>query len=300
MREGRAWGRFTGLLWGFVAFSGAQAETRRICFINGADGMNQTFHQEIPALFKDQYDLEFVPLDVGARGEIAAKSYRLMHLVNEILQERPNFQCHLYAYSMGGVVARYAFAHEKIQRDNRDLDWSQVFRTYTTFATPHRGTPVADLIAELFPQLRGRGLETLSERSMYAVNDERDPGYWGVPPMTSFSYSSYLASRQDAATLSHKVFYDFITKDSKIRGVDPRNDGMVPLRSQSYGRNVATLRVPHSYFGLDPNLRSSFALGAEKLFKMHWDCLEKGRSDLWPAFLDSGYFAPNDANPFCH
>ncbi len=108
--------------------------------------------------------------------------------------------------------------------------------------------------------------------------------------MPIYSYGSFLLDRRDATSFSQKFAFDFIFKDSIQRSLDPRNDGLIPLRSQSFGRHLANLTVPHSYFGMDQNLMPYFKLNAVDLYKMHWDCLETGQSALRVGFINSGYF----------
>ena len=137
-----------------------------ICYLNGADGMSSYFKTKVPEYFKTQFGISFVPVDMGSRGDIKIRAQRFRIAVQDILKKTPDFQCHLFAYSMGGLVARYAFAKMKIQTSSVEIPWNTIFKSLTTFASPHRGTPMADLIGEFFPEMEGSGLETLSERAL--------------------------------------------------------------------------------------------------------------------------------------
>jgi len=263
-----------------------------ICYLNGASGLDAVFRQEVPNYFARNYGIQFTPIDIGRRGDVATRAERFLAFVDRKLAKDPTFQCHLMAFSMGGVVARYSFARLKLAQSS----WASVFPSLTTFASPHLGTPVADLMGDFFPDLRGRGLETLSERAMEPINNPQSREYWKMPPgIRSFSYRSFMRSEQDAASFAHKIIYEFIFKDSEQRHLDPRNDGMVPLRSQSFGIRLADFKVPHSFFSYDAFLLPFYPLSTVDLFKMHWDCLETGYSSWLPKFQALTYFENHSA-----
>jgi hypothetical protein len=288
------------ILLGFLLFfsQAAKAEST-ICYVPGAQGLRMSFISELREYFKDRPGVAIVPFDVGRRGDVQTRAARFLTLFEAQLKENPDFKCHLMAYSMGGVLTRYAFAKLKLVVNQKEYQWPDVIQSFSTFASPHGGTSVADLIGEFFPDLRGRGLESVSERSMALVNDPRNLDYWVFPAIPSYSYRTYIDNREQAYNVVYKMAHEYILKDSQMRGIDGRNDGLVPYRLQGFGQVLADFTAPHSFF--TDRFEDFFPMGAHELLKMHYDCLTTGHSDLLNSFRQEEYFHPQAGfDTFCN
>ncbi len=289
--------RAFGIGLGFLVFFSGDVFARNpgprstaLCYLHGAEGLKVGFSKELLKTFSDLPGTNVVIFDLGKKGDIASRARRFQQKLELELSKKPDFQCHLMAYSMGGVVARYAFSKLALQND---VAWDSTVLSLTTLASPHRGTPIADLIWEFFPNLMGRGLESLSERALKNVNNESHDDYWAQPEIPTFSYRSYIAERDEAYTFVYKFGHEFIQKDARRRGLDPRSDGLVPYRSQAIGEVLADIRVPHSYFtDLLPDYYPSSGFD---LIRMQWDCLEGESSSEREDFLSSYYFEASES-----
>lgn len=152
----------------------------------------------------------------------------------------PCQRVNLIAHSMGGLDSRYAIARFGLDERVASL---------TTIATPHRGTPLADLVAgacgivpmRALRTLIGRvGLQTaavdwLTTQSTGVINrDIRDAD--GV------LYGSIVGRAQRQAMLSNPVL---LSGHMYIAIRAGANDGMVPVTSQCWGEVLDEIDADH-------------------------------------------------------
>jgi triacylglycerol lipase len=164
---------------------------------------------------------------------------RAQVLADAIQQAYPNGEVHIIAHSMGGLDSRTLIAGNL-----NGLSVPGRIATLTTLSTPHRGSPIADLLAGPRPDdhrrlaydaithfLSERGLDVGATANLTTEAASR------VPDVTQthkhIRYQSYFAcgrpgGRPTAFALLPAHFY--------IGEVtDQQNDGVVALESAKYG-----------------------------------------------------------------
>ncbi len=168
------------------------------------------------------------------------------HLMTWRRQGRWSEKVNLIGHSMGGLDARYLVSR---------LDGAPYVASVTTLCTPHRGSPVADVVANTFPvpisaltnldRLDLRGLDNLRVQTMVHFNKQ-------VPDDPRVSYFSYSAVKPGKdVSLSLKWSYPL------VEAAEGPNDGMVSLTSAKWGTHIKTLdNVDHAeIINWDPSPR---------------------------------------------
>ena len=161
---------------------------------------------------------------------IQVRAQRLAEMVRALDAPRVN----LVAHSMGGLDARYAISR---------LGLADRVASLVTIGTPHRGTPVADLGAEMVRRLRlgpalgslfdVNALHDLTTSSMLAFNRE-------VRDSPGVRYLSVVArARRGAVHPLLKLAHRWMLRTSG------ENDGLVPLRSQRWGQVLREIDADH-------------------------------------------------------
>lgn len=140
------------------------------------------------------------------------------------------------AHSMGGLDARWAIARLGLARQVAAL---------VTVGTPHRGTPVADLGADLAARLglhralalAGVGLEALDDLTSARLEKFNE----AVPDVASVSYASVVGDvrRKRRANPLLLPTHLWLTERSGA------NDGVVPADSQRWGQVLAEIDADH-------------------------------------------------------
>jgi triacylglycerol lipase len=169
---------------------------------------------------------------VPAVGTIAARAEELARCVEEVEARRVN----LVAHSMGGLDARWAIARLGLRRRVGAL---------VTVGTPHLGTPLADLSADLMGRL---GLERalavggvsldafrdLTTARMARFNEE-------VPDDRSVAYASVVGVVRRARRTNPLLVPGYLW----LQGCAGPNDGVVPAASQRWGEVLAEVEADH-------------------------------------------------------
>jgi triacylglycerol lipase len=166
-----------------------------------------------------------------AAAPVAERAAVLARFVTGLDARRVN----LVAHSMGGIDARYAIHH---------LGLADRVASLTTIGTPHRGTPLANLsdqkLFRLVQQLAGalgldtRGMADLTPAAMVRFNRE-------VVDADRVAYGCILAHASRAATVN-----PFLLATWRYLGhAAGPNDGIVPLASQRWGEELASIEADH-------------------------------------------------------
>jgi triacylglycerol lipase len=140
------------------------------------------------------------------------------------------------AHSMGGLDARYAIAR---------LGLASRVSALVTVGTPHLGTPVADLTADLASKLgidtalslAGVSLEALRDLSsarMTRFNQE-------VPDVPSVCYASVVGRVAQKLRTNPLLLPGYLWLAER----EGANDGVVPAASQRWGRVLAEIEADH-------------------------------------------------------
>jgi triacylglycerol lipase len=165
---------------------------------------------------------------VPAAASIATRAQRLADLIRALPEPRVN----IVAHSMGGLDARYALAQ---------LGLSDKVASLTTIATPHLGTPLADVgskllarVVRLFGRLFDlRAFVDLTTAQMDEFN-RSNPNVAGV------SYGSVIARSTQLRT--HPLLW--ATHRYLTERAGP-NDGVVPSASQPWGDVLREIDADH-------------------------------------------------------
>jgi len=167
-----------------------------------------------------------------ALGGIEARARELAGCVRAMGEERVI----ILAHSMGGLDARHAIAR---------LGLAPQVAALVTVGTPHRGTPVADLTADLAQKLgiaralalAGVGLEALHDLTterMERFNQE-------APDVGSVSYACVVGSIGRKLRVNPLLLPTHLWMAER----DGPNDGVVPAASQRWGEVLAEIDADH-------------------------------------------------------
>ncbi|MBA3453120.1 MAG: alpha/beta fold hydrolase [Deltaproteobacteria bacterium] len=166
------------------------------------------------------------------------------------IEALPHDRIDLIAHSLGGLDARFALAHLGLARRVRSL---------ITVGTPHRGTPIADLLhkgpldwARRLVGVLGmpiEALEWLSTESLEQFN--RD-----VPDVAGVRYGCVVGGLHKADSV---VPLALVPAHAYLRKVAGVNDGVVPVSSQYWGETLAEIEADHfSQIGWRVAVRHTF------------------------------------------
>ncbi len=232
----------------------AWARGETLCYIPGAGGGSEYTMSELPVALARK-GIPTVTFNVGRTGLVQERAQTFVRLLEAEIRRDASFRCHVAAFSMGGVLIRYAVSH----LDYRD-PWSghraksvrDRILSITTLATPHRGTPLPRILSRF---ARGKyeideGDWQMNEDVMARFNDPKYPETYS-PLETSIPFYSvrlWIPSDKEALHIIKRVSFRLLRGDLLGRGLDPMNDTVVPTASQGFGREIATLRLPHAYF----------------------------------------------------
>jgi triacylglycerol lipase len=140
------------------------------------------------------------------------------------------------AHSMGGLDARYAIGR---------LGAAPQVAALVTVGTPHRGTPLADLTADLAGRiglaralaLAGVGLEALHDLTgagLERFNEE-------VPDVGSVAYGSVVGAERSRRRMNPLLIPSHVWLSNRVGP----NDGVVPADSQRWGEVLAEIEADH-------------------------------------------------------
>jgi triacylglycerol lipase len=150
----------------------------------------------------------------------------------------------LLAHSQGGLDARWLVSK---------LGYAGRVRAVVTIATPHHGSPVADLALGLVPGpvqsavdaivgVLGWSLEGAREVTVQNMEQVFNPGVPDMPGVAYWSYSGHAAPLGIGAGWLHAPLlatWTFLEADAGA------NDGMVPEASAHWGRFMGQLPADH-------------------------------------------------------
>jgi triacylglycerol lipase len=157
----------------------------------------------------------------------------------------------LIAHSLGGLDARYALAH---------LGLAKRVRSLVTIGTPHRGSPIADLVTSgpiigwAHAVMRAVGVpieavEQLTTAALERFNRE-------VPDVPGVRYACVVGGVHRADTA---VSVPLVAAHAYLKKVAGVNDGLVTVASQYWGETLAEIEADHlAQIGWRMALRNSF------------------------------------------
>ena len=178
----------------------------------------------------DAAGLDVITARVPALGGVPARGDALARIIEALPHDRVT----VVAHSMGGLDARWAIARGATDRISELI----------TIGTPHRGTPIADLLAR-GPVERARALlarlglpsdavDWLTTRRLATFADD-------APDAPGVRYACVVAATRDRA----KVHPLLRPTHAYLSLIDGANDGLVPASSQRWGEVLAEEDVDH-------------------------------------------------------
>jgi len=178
----------------------------------------------------DAAGLDVVTARVPALGGVPARGDALARVIDGLPYDRVT----VVAHSMGGLDARWAIARGRAGR----------IAELITIGTPHRGTPIADLLAR-GPVERARALlarlglpsdavDWLSTRRLADFDRE-------APDAPGVRYASVVAATRDRSRV-HPLLRATHAYLDRVAGA---NDGLVPATSQRWGEVLAEEELDH-------------------------------------------------------
>jgi triacylglycerol lipase len=164
-------------------------------------------------------------------------SDRAPALAEQIKQRFPAGEIHIVAHSMGGLDSRFLLSRNLLGLAERVVSLS-------TVSTPHRGSPVADLILGLIPgvdaapvraflnhfaSIGSGALDDLSTAAAVRFNKEN-------PDVPHVRYLSYFGFGHTSLALRPTV--EVIKRHGQTED-EKTNDGVVSLASARWGKDLA-------------------------------------------------------------
>jgi triacylglycerol lipase len=168
-------------------------------------------------------------------GPLDSCEKRAIPLADQIYEKYKDGEIHIIAHSMGGLDSRVL-----IYRNHRSL--SERIKSLTTIATPHAGSPIADLLtggkrrggddllgaAAKLISANGLSIDALEDlRTDRTLPDPRER----YPDIGYFSYAA--VGRPVGGILGFRTCFPLALTHSFIGG---ENDGLVALSSAQYGK----------------------------------------------------------------
>jgi len=163
---------------------------------------------------------------------IPARAEKLVAAIEAQKHERVDLICH----SLGGLDARYALAK---------LGLASRVRSLVTVGTPHRGSPIADLMLRGPPDWPRKlvhsigipmdAVEWLSTQAMAKFNDE----ITNAPGVRYACVVGGIRSPKTRVPLIIKAAHRY------MRRTHGANDGLVPMSSQYWGETLAEIEADH-------------------------------------------------------
>lgn len=154
----------------------------------------------------------------------------------EAIEAQPHERIDLIAHSLGGLDARYALAK---------LGLAKRVRSLVTIGTPHRGTPIADLMLKGpldWPRRLAKtaglpleALEWLSTASLEKFNAD-------IADVPGVRYACVVGGMRDGRT---PVPLPLIAAHAYLKRISGANDGLVPIASQYWGETLAEIEADH-------------------------------------------------------
>jgi hypothetical protein len=246
----------------------AERPTYPLCFVPGMSGGSTFLYETLPSSLLAK-GIDFLPFHITFKARIEIRARILTHQLSEQLKINPDFKCHLMAHSLGGLVARYALTHLHLVHPTRGkIPLTEVILSVTTVSTPHRGTPLGGMLDRFLPAFAAdAGAVQMSEQNVAPFNE---PGHLLYSPMVPglpyYSYRSYLEECSLCPGKMARMGFRTLSRILGLQHKDPRNDFIVPIESQGYGRVLGDIRVPHSYFDRDLGVKP----GVAEFYEGHW------------------------------
>jgi pimeloyl-ACP methyl ester carboxylesterase len=249
--------------------------TEYMCYLPGANGLTSYMKDFISKVLVMK-GIPFIAFDPGEVGTVQQRSERFVRQFAEVIKKDPQAKCHIFGYSMGGLIGRWSVNHATIQGPNGLERVQDRVLSLTTAASPHLGTPLARILRQYWSSA-APGVEQLSEENVVQFNDpasnDFSPVVEGVP---TYSYRTFITRKEDADQPLVLIGFQLIWQDRTNKNLDPLNDGIIPTDHQAFGEVLGDLNISHGYF----HHETGFRVRLEDFLEAHWSFLTKGTKPL--------------------
>jgi len=246
-----------------------------LCYLPGANGLTDYMRGPISKILLTR-GVPFLVFDPGEVGTVEQRSQKFLRQFAAILKTDPAAKCHLFGYSMGGLVARWSLNHGVVETSVGPEPLRDRVLSLSTAASPHFGTPLARILRRYWTSA-APGVEELSEEIVQHFNDPTHRDYSpAIEGMPTYSYRTYITRKEDADDPLALIGFQLIWQDRTQRGLDPLNDGIVPTEHQGFGEVLGDLNISHGYF----HHATGFRVRLEDFLEAHWSFLTRGTKPL--------------------
>lgn len=246
-----------------------------LCYIAGANGLTSYVQVTIARILNSR-GVPFIAFDPGDSGIVEVRGKRVMTQFEALLKKDASARCHIFGYSMGGVISRWMLNYGIIEGPNGPEKMRSRVLSQTTAASPHLGTPLAKILRTYWDTV-SPGVEDLSEDNIRRFNDPNSPTYSPeLPEIPAYSYRTFITDKKDADEPLVLLGFQLITQDRLRHHLDTTNDGIVPTDSQAFGHVLGDLNISHGYF----HHTTKFKVSLEDFLEAHWNFLTKGTRPL--------------------
>lgn len=252
-----------------VLFAWSSFSENYLCYVPGAGGLGPYIPDDVtPMLVKKGVPMVNFPLQ--EKGLVKERANELIGYFEQLIAQDPNAKCHIIAFSMGGLVIRYAANHLSFTNAQGEEEaLSKRLLSIATISSPHYGTPLAMFLKKNYPGMKP-GLEELNEVNLKVFNDPDSPDYSpvidGIP---FYSYRTSVDSHEKVGSILGKIGHQYITHYLQAKHLDPSNDGIVPTQSMTFGTLCADLSTSHDFMSYDSDSNTK----ALDFLLAHWEFL---------------------------
>ena len=247
--------------------------------VGGADWALTTVPREVQAR-----GIPLIPFAVGLGNTVQYHAQKFVEILETLEQKNPNLRCHIAAYSMGGLIMRYAANHLYVNHPTLGrVKASELMLSMTTMSTPHQGTPLPRVFERYFGNLDKSRMQ-MDEPAVALFNDPASPDYSPIiEGKPSYSYRTFNTVGE-AHSFTEQFGFSAIRADYEQRGIkETRNDGIVPYASMSYGTVVGDIHAPHGFFDHEIGAKPTLA----DFFEVHWNYLHGRYHEPKPTLLSN-------------
>jgi len=202
--------------------------------------------------------------NVSPYNTVSARTKTWDERLRTILDAVPSDRISIVAHSMGGLDARYLISK---------MGWHEVVDVLVTVATPHRGSPVAQLLLDQPEPVRDWFGDVADWLGTHILEDgsadirtalrELTPAYVEntfneeVPDHPDVAYWSYGCQAGEGTSIPVTPIFRYFNRYLYER--EGANDGIVSVRSARWGEYISTVDADHAQqVGLSSRLSAPF------------------------------------------